>query len=298
MIEIPRIYAFCELAECLNFTEAAERLFTTQSSLSKTIARFEETVQCQLFTRTNRTVELTPAGKYLYKYFKNMTGEMRHAIEVARMYNTGVVGQLEIAACANSFTIPAPMQLLCMFKGENPGVNVIFQSPNMQEARNDLISNKFDALITRRGEVVGLPSCNFATITSCKPAFYISERHPVFEKTDNPTLADMAEYGFVTMMPNISPRVHYNTFEYCRLHGFTPGDIKYVNRIAEMHAEVAVNQRVGILDEFDLHGHYGFYSATIESVPDVEIVVAWNIANTNPVLPQFIEYIMEHHDEV
>ena len=42
MIDIPRIRAFLAAAECLNFTEAARRLYVTQPTLSKQIALIED----------------------------------------------------------------------------------------------------------------------------------------------------------------------------------------------------------------------------------------------------------------
>ena len=60
-----QIRFFLEAAECLNFTEAAKRLFVAQSTLSKQIALLEDELGLKLFYRSNRTVGLTPAGREL-----------------------------------------------------------------------------------------------------------------------------------------------------------------------------------------------------------------------------------------
>lgn len=49
-----------------SITQAAKRLYVTQSALSKTILSIEEKLGTALFLRQNRTVSLTPAGEYLY----------------------------------------------------------------------------------------------------------------------------------------------------------------------------------------------------------------------------------------
>lgn len=54
-----QIRFFLEAAECLNFTEAAKRLFVAQSTLSKQIALLEDELGLKLFYRSNRTVGLT-----------------------------------------------------------------------------------------------------------------------------------------------------------------------------------------------------------------------------------------------
>lgn len=57
---------FQAVAKHRSFTTAADELYISQSSVSKIIARFESTLQVQLFQRSSHGVELTPAGQFLY----------------------------------------------------------------------------------------------------------------------------------------------------------------------------------------------------------------------------------------
>lgn len=54
--------SFVTVAECLNFTEAARRLFLSQSTLSGQISSLEGELGFALFKRDRRSVDLTPAG--------------------------------------------------------------------------------------------------------------------------------------------------------------------------------------------------------------------------------------------
>lgn len=54
---------FVELADQLNFTRAAERLFISQPALSRRIQQLEDGLRTPLFERTGREVVLTPAGE-------------------------------------------------------------------------------------------------------------------------------------------------------------------------------------------------------------------------------------------
>lgn len=60
---------FSVLAEELNFTRAAKRLYISQQALSSHINKLEQHYQSQLFIRTT-PLELTPAGQCLYLFAK------------------------------------------------------------------------------------------------------------------------------------------------------------------------------------------------------------------------------------
>ncbi len=60
------IHYFLEAAKVKNFSRASERLGITQPTLSRSIKKLEEVVGTDLFIRSKKGVELTPAGKEIF----------------------------------------------------------------------------------------------------------------------------------------------------------------------------------------------------------------------------------------
>ena len=62
-MELRHLRYFTTLAETLSFTQAAESLFVSQSTLSQQIAALEQELGIKLFERTKRSVVLSDAGR-------------------------------------------------------------------------------------------------------------------------------------------------------------------------------------------------------------------------------------------
>lgn len=83
-ITLSNMAVFFEVAERLNVSATAQAMFISQSALSKTIQRLEEGLKLKLFVRSNRGLELTKEGVYLYEKLKPAYSVMCKSINIAR----------------------------------------------------------------------------------------------------------------------------------------------------------------------------------------------------------------------
>lgn len=69
---------FLAVADCLNFTKAAEKLYLSQPTISRQIQSLEEE-ECKtpLLIRTRKEVSLTPAGAIMVSHLKNVLPEIQ-----------------------------------------------------------------------------------------------------------------------------------------------------------------------------------------------------------------------------
>ena len=95
--ELRHIRYFLALAESLHFRKAAEKLFISQPGLTRQIQQMEQLLGIQLFTRNNKQVTLTPAGKFLQKELSTISQQLDQVIQQARRIAEGVDGNISIS---------------------------------------------------------------------------------------------------------------------------------------------------------------------------------------------------------
>jgi DNA-binding transcriptional LysR family regulator len=92
--ELKHMRYFVAVAEELNFSAAARRLYVSQQALSRVIQQFERELGVQLFERTTRSVRLTRAGDALLESAKRSISAAEEAFETARRAESGAGGRV------------------------------------------------------------------------------------------------------------------------------------------------------------------------------------------------------------
>lgn len=113
---------FSVVAEELNFTRAAERLNMSQPPLSNQIKGLEEELGTPLFIRGGRSLQLTEAGKLLYRRSEQLLDLAERTKEEVSAISMGLSGTL----CLGSVAGRAPFlaaQWLAGFREEYPLVH-------------------------------------------------------------------------------------------------------------------------------------------------------------------------------
>jgi DNA-binding transcriptional LysR family regulator len=87
-VELRHLRAFVAVAEELNFTRAAKRLFIAQQALSAQIRQLEDRIGTRLFERDTRRVALTDAGVALYQQAGALLQDAEAAVAAARAAGT------------------------------------------------------------------------------------------------------------------------------------------------------------------------------------------------------------------
>src|SRR5262245_36188182 len=121
--EIWQLKYFIAVAETLHFGRAAERLHISQPPLSRAIRSLEAALGAELFARTKRRVELTPAGAQLLDEARRTLSQLGRATHQVRSVAAGKQGLLRLGfvSLADYGVLPG---LLTAFKTAKPGVSL------------------------------------------------------------------------------------------------------------------------------------------------------------------------------
>ena len=96
-MDLEQIRYFLTLSQELHFWNAAEKLFITQSALSRQIQSLEDDIGVKLFERSKRNVKLTKAGAFLREQWLRMSDEIDRVHRQAKSINEGTYGTISIA---------------------------------------------------------------------------------------------------------------------------------------------------------------------------------------------------------
>jgi acetyl esterase/lipase len=93
-VEVRHLRAFVAVAEELNFSRAAERLYLSQPALSRQIRTLERLVGCELLRRSTHRVELTLAGDALLERARRLLADLDEAVAATQSVGGEMAGRM------------------------------------------------------------------------------------------------------------------------------------------------------------------------------------------------------------
>ena len=79
-MELRQLNYFIAISDAKSFTRAAEKLYVSQPALTGQINALENELGMKLFDRTNKSVQLTPAGEVFYKHATQVLSEVENTL--------------------------------------------------------------------------------------------------------------------------------------------------------------------------------------------------------------------------
>ncbi|ABD56166.1 LysR family transcriptional regulator [Jannaschia sp. CCS1] len=243
--DLRQIRYFVATAEELHFRRAADRLGIAQPALSRAIQALEAELDVALFVRTNRSVQITTAGRVFLDGAREILTLTERMLEETRTAHDGRMGALRIGY--TDFAIAGELpSLLKHFQERHPRVTLKPQHGVTQTQIRLLEEGKLDlGFVT--GPIVR-DGFDQRVVQSEALQAVVPDSHP-FAGRATLSIADLAEEDFV----HGSSRDWQHFYDYllpmCRRAGFSPRIVQEAFNTAGILGLVSCGMGVTVLTE-------------------------------------------------
>jgi DNA-binding transcriptional LysR family regulator len=211
---------FIELAQCLNFTDAAHRLNITQPALSKHILALEKEFNAELFDRSRSGVRLSEAGRLFFEsaaLIVNTYDQARESLE--RLQETR---PLRVGGYLDHPDVALQLSMTTMLARERHHTSVIFNRTARREPTELL--NGFEAdlclcYLTR--EKIENAGFFYRSFLSVPLVAIMNTDHPL-AKREKLQWEDLRNETFLKFVSDTTNEAFEEIEDICRRHGFSP----------------------------------------------------------------------------
>jgi DNA-binding transcriptional LysR family regulator len=201
-LEYYKVFYYVALNKSI--TEAANRLSLTQPSVSKSIQKLEEQLNCKLFTRTKRGVVLTTEGEALWNRIEPAYELIQSAERELSAIESLESGTLSIAATEMGFGIYV-LPAITKFLKDYPNIKVEFKNAQLERTPQMLSSGAVDLAILyspfKADEFLSA-----RTIGTFQECLIAGSQYAELAKKQN-NLKDLAKYPFISLPEGSSVKV-------------------------------------------------------------------------------------------
>ncbi len=196
---LKQLRAFCHAANSGSISEAAEKVFLSQPTVSLQIQALERELETILFERRGPKIRLTPQGEILFKLAQPLVEGMDKLHETfSDQQGLLETGELKIAAGESTilYVIPAPLK---QFLAQYPKIMVKLH--NVTGGRDGLTRLRSDEADFVVGSMIDIPDdIIYKPLVTYSPALIVPLDHPLAEKK-RITLEDISPYGLILPPP-------------------------------------------------------------------------------------------------
>ncbi|VTS44600.1 LysR family transcriptional regulator [Streptococcus porcinus] len=136
------------LDETHNITHAADRLYITQSALSKRINAIERELNTQIMVRSRQGIRFTAQGETVLKHAYEIITNLQKMREEIQLQKNHISGTLRAGVSINYAQYAFP-EILAHYRQQFPHVNIQIKTNYSRKVYQDLVLGKIDVAIVR-----------------------------------------------------------------------------------------------------------------------------------------------------
>lgn len=289
-----QIKCFLTLADTLNFTKAAAKLYISQPALSRQISTLEQEINSLLFIRDQKSVRLTPAGALLAKELGGIQASLEELITRVQTVSMGYTGTLTIGVLEGQWMGEEFTNLYRRFMDAYPNIDFRMGQGSFGALRRQLESGEIDIAITIEFDVAGLEEFVYRPIGRDQAVFAISRERPLARK-DVISFEDLASETLLVISPEDCRMGTDLLFSDLRAVGVSVPSVRYAPNLSTVMLWVEAGLGVGIINhQSNLARNPNVRLISEIPLKDASPCVAWRKDNLNPAIALFDQMMEEY----
>lgn len=294
-MDLRQLRYFVTVAEELHFGRAAARLGMTQPPLSQAILALEQELGVSLFTRTKRSVALTPVGGQWLRHVRSLLDEAAALPGIARRLARGEIGTLKLAfvSTADYNVLPA---LVSRYRELLPEVRISLEEATSDVQVATLLEGGIDAGLiipppraALHASLAYLPLLREPLVAAVPEDWSRTGR--VDARGDVLRLAEVLEEPLILFPRRIAPAFHDLVTGYYALNGAGPRFGQEAIQMQTIISLVSAGMGIALVPEsLRRLGRAGVRYLTLEGEPPrIETGLAWRRDDASPTVRRLIE---------
>ncbi|WP_460800696.1 LysR family transcriptional regulator [Microbacterium sp. GXF6406] len=275
------------VAEERNFTRAAARCHVVQSALSHQIKALEQELGVELFARTSRRVEVTPAGEAFLDAARTSVAAAERAASDAVATTGEIRGTLTIGVIPTVTAIDLPA-LLSGFRRQHPAVRIALRSGGSDEFLEAIAAGRMDAAVLGLAGDVAHAGIESRELAREDLVAVVSSRHPLADRR-RVRLADLESEPYVDFPAGTPGRAQsdaaFTAAGIDRDVAFEAMDIALMLGLVRTGLAIAFLPRAVVADAPDVR------CLTVVGAPSRIEHLAWSGFNPTPAAKAFISAV-------
>lgn len=217
-VEFRQLRYVVAVAEELHFTRAAERLYVTQSALTRQIAQLESNLGVRLFERDTRHVELTAAGRVFVEEARRILESAHRAVALAQGSDRQDHGEIRISY-SPLVDLQVAGDLRKALASSNPTLQPMFSGCSLEMQTAGILDG------TCLAGLAVLPAMDSAlsaqVLLTQRLMAVLPTGHKMARKRQL-ELRELASDAIVWVPHALHPSIHERFMEWCRTAGYHP----------------------------------------------------------------------------
>ena len=287
---------FLMAGECLNFTEASQRIYVSQATLSRNIASLEAELGFLVFERSGNTVRMTPAGRVMFEAIKKANTFISDATHRAQDINAGIVGYLRIGILDGQMLDSIIHSSIKSFEKKYPNVKLDLSSGSYADLTDKLYGEQLDLAVTLSFDVNSKPGLKHEMIEELDTYIVIPQNHKLAGRSVV-SLGELKDDCFITSI-NSSQSAYESYVNMIGIYGVAPKiiiapDIKTQMLWLEAGRGVSRANRYHMMCNSPV-----LTEVRAPEFPNEHLVIAWQESNINPAANNFIDILVSARDSI